>query len=388
MTATITAWPEEGMNMSNGKKAHFMRAAAVAAFLVLISAVTQAFAQTSYLRTNLVSDIAGVANFTDANLVNSWGIVNAGDAGPIWIADNGTGVSTVYTGAGVAFPANSPLVVTIPTPPNSRAGAVAAPTGIVFNNTSSFVVSAGGKSGASLFIFATEDGTISGWNRAVDATHAILAVNHSGPGASAGRTQLGAVYKGLAIGNNGSGDFIYATNFRDGMVEMYNAQFHLVKSFTDSSIPSGFAPFGIRNINDKLFVTYAKQDAKRHDDVKGPGNGFVDIFDLNGNLQSQFVAHGTLNSPWGLAVAPLSFGEFSGALLIGNFGDGRINAFSQDTGDFLGQLQDTFGNPMTIDGLWGLNFGNGAFQAPTTTLFFTAGIGDEGHGLFGSITSQ
>lgn len=375
--------------MSIRKKAHFMRAAAVAAFLVLISAATQASAQTSYLRTNLVSDIAGVANFTDANAVNTWGIVNAGDTGPIWIADNGTGVSTVYTGAGVAFPSpNAPLVVTIPTPPNSPSGAVAAPTGIVFNSTTSFVVSAGGKSGPSRFIFDTEDGTISGWSPAVDAKNAILAVNHSGPGRSAGRTGLGAVYKGLAIGNNGSGDFIYATNFRNGVVEMYDAQFHLVKSFTDSSIPSGFAPFGIRNINGKLFVTYAKQDAKRHDDVAGPGNGFVDIFDLNGNLQSQFAARGTLNSPWGLAVAPLNFGDFSGALLVGNFGDGRINAFSPTTGDFIGQLQDTFGNPMTIDGLWGLNFGNGALQAPTTTLFFTAGIGDEGHGLFGSITSQ
>ena len=376
--------------MSNGMKAHFVRTAAKAAFLVLMTAIAQASAQTSYLRTNLVSDIPGVANFADANLVNPWGIVNAGNMGPIWISDNGTGVSTVYTGEGVAFPTNSPIVVTVPTPPNSRAGAVAAPTGVVFNSsTSSFVVSAGGNSGASRFIFATEDGTISGWNPTVDASHAILVVNHSGPGASAGRTSLGSVYKGLAIGNNGSGDFIYATNFRNGVVEMYNAQFQLVKTFTDSGIPSGFAPFGIRTINNELFVTYAKQDAKRHDDVAGPSNGFIDIFDLNGNLQSQFAVQGTLNSPWGLAVAPPSgFGEFSGALLVGNFGDGRINAFNPATGDFLGQLQDTFGNPMTINALWGLNFGNGTNHAPPTTLFFTAGIGDESHGLFGSIISQ
>jgi uncharacterized protein (TIGR03118 family) len=374
---------EEIVNMSDGTKAQFMWTAAVAAFLVLVSAITQASAQT-YLRTNLVSDIPGVANFADPNLVNPWGIVNADGTGPMWISDNGTGVSTLYNGAGAALA----LVVTIPTPPNSPAGAVAAPTGVVFNSTTSFVVSAGGKSGPSRFIFATEDGTISGWNPTVDGTHAVLTVNNSGPGASAGRTRLGAVYKGLAIGNNGSGDFIYATNFRDSVVEMYNAQFQLVKSFTDSGIPSGFAPFGIRNINNKLFVTYAKQDAKHHDDVKGPGNGFVDIFDLNGNLQSEFAVQGTLNSPWGLEVAPLNFGEFSGALLVGNFGDGRINAFSQTTGVFLGQLRDTFGNPMTINGLWGLNFGNGGPQAPPTTLFFTAGIGDESHGLFGSITSQ
>jgi uncharacterized protein (TIGR03118 family) len=375
------------MNMSNGKKAHPIRSAAVVAFLVLISAITQASAQTPYLRTNLVSDLPGVANFTDPNLVNPWGIVNADGSGPIWISDNGTGASTLYTGAGTAFPANSPLVVMIPTPPNSPKGAVAAPTGVVFNSTGSFVVSAGGKSGPSRFIFATEDGTISGWNPAVDA-NAILEVNHSGPGASAGRTRLGAVYKGLAIGSNDSGDVLYTTNFRDGVVEIYNAQFQFVKSFTDSGIPSGFAPFGIRVIGDKLFVTYAQQDEAHHDDVAGPGNGFIDTFDLDGNLLSEFAAHGTLNSPWGLAVAPLSFGDFSGALLVGNFGDGRINAFSPGTGNFLGQLQDTFGNPMAIDGLWGLNFGNGALQAPMTTLFFTAGIGHESHGLFGSITSQ
>ena len=374
--------------MPSGRKTHFSWTAAAVGFLVILSAMTQAAAgQTSYKRTNLVSDIPGVANFADPNLVNPWGIVNAGNTGPIWIVDNGTGVSPLYTGEGVAFPVGSPLVVTIPTPPNSPAGAVAAPTGIVFNSTSGFVVSANGSSGASRFIFATEEGTISGWNSAVDRTHAILAVNNSGPGLSAGRTGLGAVYKGLANGNNGSGDFLYATNFRDGVVEMYDANFQLVKSFTDSEIPSGFAPFGIRNIDGKLFVTYAKQDAKRHDDVKGPGNGFIDIFDLNGNLQSRFASNGTLNSPWGLAVAPINFGAFSGLLLVGNFGDGRINAFSLSTGNLLGQLQDTFGSPMTIDGLWGLNFGNGAFQAPTTTLYFTAGIADESHGLFGAITT-
>jgi len=365
-----------------------MRTAAVVLIVVIFSSITQASAQTSYLRTNLVSDIPGVANFSDPNLVNAWGIVNAGATGPIWIANNGTGTSTVYTGDGVAFPTASPIVVTIPAPPNSPADAVAAPTGIVFNSTTSFVVSSGGKVGPSRFIFATEDGTISGWNSAVDPTHAILVVNHSSPGPRTRHNERGAVYKGLAIGNNGSGDFLYATNFRKGVVEMYDAQFQLVKSFTDSGIPSGFAPFGIRKINDKLFVTYAKQDAKRHDDVKGEGNGFIDIFDLNGNLQTQFAAHGKLDSPWGLDVAPMNFGQFSGALLVGNFGDGRINAFSQGTGEFLGQLQDTFGNPMTINGLWGLSFGNGANQASTMTLFFTAGIGDEDHGLFGSITSQ
>lgn len=377
--------------MSQRRQLGFLRIEVLVAGLALLLIASSAHAQSSiYLRTNLVSDIAGVANFTDPNLVNSWGIVAAGGTGPFWIADNGTGVSTLYNGDGVAFPTNSPLVVTIPTPPNNRSGAVAAPTGVVFNSTGSFVVSAGGKSGPARFIFATEDGTISGWNPTVDATHAILVVNNSGPGLSADRTNLGAVYKGLAIGNNGSGDFVYATNFRNGVVEIYDATFQFVKAFTDASIPSGFAPFGIRNINNQLFVTYAKQDAKKHDDVAGAGNGFVDIFDLNGNFVSRFASQGTLNSPWGLVLSPAGFGTFSTAILVGNFGDGKINAFDMN-GNFLDQLQEEHASiitPLTIDGLWGLAFGNGGTAGPTTTLFFTAGIGAEGHGLFGSITPQ
>jgi uncharacterized protein (TIGR03118 family) len=185
-------------------------------------------------------------------------------------------------------------------------------------------------------------------------------------------------------------NFIYATNFRNGVVEIYDAHFHFVNAFTDANIPSGFAPFGIRTINiggDKLFVTYAMQNPKKHDDVAGPGNGFVDIFDLNGNLISRFASQGTLNSPWGLVMTPASFGTFSSAILIGNFGDGTINAFDTN-GKFLGQLQEEHATEMqllTIDGLWGLSFGNGGTAGPTTTLFFTAGIGAEGHGLFGSI---
>jgi len=318
--------------------------------------------------------------------VNSWGIVAADGTGPFWIADNGTGVSTLYNGDGVAFPTNSPLVVTIPTLPNSRAGAVATPTGVVFNASSDFVVSAGGKSGPARFIFATEDGTISGWNPTVDATHAILAVS---PGHTAHRTGP-AVYKGLAIGNNGSANFIYATNFRNGVVEIYDAHFQLVKTFTDPNIPDGFAPFGIRNINDQLFVTYAKQNPQKHDDVAGTGNGFVDKFSLDGTLLSRFASQGTLNSPWGLVLTPASFGTFSTAILVGNFGDGRINAFDIN-GNFLDQLKEEHAgiiNPVTINGLWGLSFGNGGLAGPTTTLFFTAGIGNEGHGLFGSITPE
>jgi uncharacterized protein (TIGR03118 family) len=256
---------------------------------------------------------------------------------------------------------------------------------VVFNDTAQFVVSKAGKSGPALFIFATEDGTISGWNPFVDSTHAILAVDRSQVG-------LGAVYKGLASGSHNNQGFIYATNFRFGTVEMFDAQFHLVTSFTDATLASTcplpgqcFAPFGIRNINGNLFVTYALQKPGKHDDQEGPGNGFVDIFNTAGNLLSRFASQGTLNSPWGLALAPANFGPFSNHLLVGNFGDGRINAFALPTGSFSGQLADERGSPIKISGLWGLTFGNGSLAGDTNKLFFTAGINEESDGLFGRI---
>ncbi|HEX5156281.1 MAG TPA: TIGR03118 family protein [Ktedonobacterales bacterium] len=332
-----------------------------------------------YQQTNLVSDLPGVARVTDPNLVNSWGIVH-GPTTPFWIADNGTGVSTLYDGAGNPFPVGSPLVVTIPPPKGSPAGTTAAPTGIVFNPTSGFVVSQGNNSGAALFLFATEDGTISGWNRNVDPTHAILEVDKS----------PGAVYKGLALASNGAGTFLYATNFRAGTIDVFNDHFgqaHLAGSFTDPKIPRGYAPFGIAAINGNLVVTYAKQDAAKHDDVAGQGHGFVDVYDTSGHLLHRLVTRGQLNSPWGLALAPESFGRFGGDLLIGNFGNGRINAYDPQTGGFRGQLRDAKHKPISIDGLWGLDFGNDANAGPSTTLFFTAGLNDEADGLFGSLVS-
>jgi uncharacterized protein (TIGR03118 family) len=331
----------------------------------------------SYRQTNLVSDISGLAVTTDPNLVNPWGISHSSTS-PFWISDNGTGVSTLYNGAGQQVP----LTVTIP-PPGSSPDTKATPTGQVFNmfNTiGDFSVMSSTASGSSVFIFVTEDGTISGWSRSVDRTHAILAVDNSASG---------AVYKGLALGNNGSGNFLYATNFHAGTIDVFDAQFHQVTlsgSFSDAGIPSGFAPFGIQNIGGQLFVTYAKQDVDKHDDVAGPGNGFVDVFDTNGNLIRRFASQGTLNSPWGLALAPDEFGRFSEDLLVGNFGDGRINAFDPETGAFRGQFRDTLGHTLVIDGLWGLIFGNGHSAGDTGTLFFTAGIDHEQHGLFGSLT--
>jgi uncharacterized protein (TIGR03118 family) len=340
------------------------------------AAFAKADADPFYQQTNLVSDLTGVAQFTDPNLVNSWGLVH-GPTTPWWVADNGTGVSTLYNGGGVKLP----LTVTVPTPMDSHAGTTSAPTGVIFNGNGGFNVSQNGTSFSSVFIFDTEDGTISGWNPGFsDRSHAVLAVDRSNVG-------KGAVYKGLAIGSNSSGMFIFATNFRFGTIEMFDSNFHLVRSFTDHRLPQSYAPFGIQNIGGKLYVTFAKQNAKKHDDVAGAGHGFVDVFDTDGNLISRLIARGSLNSPWGLALAPANFGQFSNDLLVGNFGDGHINAFDPDTGAFLGQLADQHGNSIMIDGLWSLQFGGGPNAGASNELFFTAGIDGEAHGLFGKIQS-
>lgn len=326
-----------------------------------------------YTRVNLVSDIDGVARFRDANLVNPWGLA-FGPTSPFWVADNNGNVSTLYNGHGQAFPVGSPLVVTIPTPTSATGGT---PTGLVFNGTGNFVVSANSKSGSSLFLFSTEDGTILGWSPAVSLTSAVIAKDNSGSG---------AVYKGLAIAETSKGSFLYATNFHAGVVEIYDKNFGLVNTFTDPSVDPNFAPFGIQNIDGKLFVTFALQKLPdKHDDQAGPGNGFVDVFDTEGTMIRRFASHGALNSPWGLALAPEGFGKFSNHLIVGNFGDGRINAFDKN-GDFDAQLMDPEGNPLTINGLWALRFGNGSKNGGSRDkLFFTAGIADESHGLFGFI---
>ncbi len=326
-----------------------------------------------YKQTNLVSDTAGVAKFTDPHLLNPWGLVSS-PGGPWWVSDNNGGVSTLYDGTGTIVP----LVVNIPPPAGSPMGAVGTPTGTVYNNTSGFSVSENGKSGASLFIFATEDGTVSGWSPNVDGTNAILAVDRSKVG-------LGAVYKGLALGTNSNSTYLYATDFRLGAVEMFDSNFNLVKSFTDPNLPSGYAPFGIQNIGGNLYVTFALQDASKHDDVPGPGHGFVDVFDTSGNLVRTLISRGKLNSPWGLAMAPANFGQFSGDLLVGNFGNGHINVFNPSDGTIVGQLQNKGGSPIKIEDLWALEFGSGGSSGKTNQLFFTAGLHKEMHGLFGDI---
>ena len=314
-----------------------------------------------FFQSNLTSDLPGVAANLDPNLSNSWGIA-FGPTTPIWIADNHSGLATTYNGAGQPLPTQ----VTIPPPLGGMPPA--APTGTVFTDTGFF---------GSHFLFATEDGTISAWT---SGNNAVLEVDNSA---------AGSVYKGLAR----NGTTLYAANFNSGHIDVFDTNFAPITvpgGFVDPTIPAGFAPFDIENIGGSLYVTYAKQDAAKHDDVAGPGNGFVDIFDTNGNLVKRLISNGPLNSPWGMALAPAGFGSFGGDLLVGNFGDGMINVFDPNTGAFIGTISDPNGTPIVNQGLWGLAFGNGTNGAGTNELFFTAGIPGPGgkvedHGLFGAI---
>jgi len=245
------------------------------------------------------------------------------------------------------------------------------------------VVSNPGVSGPSKFLFATEDGTIAGWNPAVDPTHAAIAVDRSLATDTQG--DHGAVYKGLALVTTPAGKFLYATNFRFGQVEVFDSNFNVVNTFTDPTVPAGFAPFGIHNIGGNLFVTFAKQNADKHDDVAGAGNGFVDEFSPNGVRLQRFASRGRLDSPWAVTLAPLTFGAFGGDILVGNFGSGQINAYEATSGESRGQLRNSDGDPITIAGLWGLRFPTGSLNVPPNTLYFTAGINHEADGLFGTL---
>ncbi len=329
-----------------------------------------------YLQTNLVSNTSAIpAVTTDPNLQNAWGIAFFPGA-PFWISDNNGGLSTLYDGLGDIIP----LVVTIPWPTGS---AVGSPTGVVANtNSSLFIIP--GSSDPALFIFDSEDGTVSAWSPLVNLTQAQLVIDNSQGGSS-----TGAVYKGLALGENATGVFLYASNFRSGKIDVFSSTFAattLTGSFTDPKLPPGFAPFGIENINGDLFVTYAMQEAAKHDPMTGAHLGFVDIFDTNGNLITRFAAKGPLNAPWGVAQAPFNFGQFRNMILIGNFGDGHINAYDPLTYKFVGRLADSSNQPLTIDGLWALTFG-GALNSDPGTLYFSAGPNSELNGLFGSITA-
>jgi uncharacterized protein (TIGR03118 family) len=335
--------------------------AATAALALSGVSVADAHGGNVYKKRNLVSDIDGVARITDPNLVNPWGL-SAGPTTPLWVADNGTDKSTLYSGAiRRSVPVIVPLVVDI---------AGGAPTGTVFNPTSGFPVNGS----ASRFIFDSEAGTITAWNGGTMATTVVP-------------NTTGAIYKGLAIAGKGKDALLYAADFHNARIDVFDESFAKVTApggFVDPNLPAGFAPFNVQEIAGRILVAYAKQDEEAEDEEAGAGLGYVDVFDTGGHLLRRLISQGQLNAPWGLALAPGRFGAFGGDLLVGNFGDGAINAYDPKTGQFEGTLKNKDGNPIKIDGLWALRFGNGVFGTPTT-LIFSAGIADEEHGLLGEI---
>jgi uncharacterized protein (TIGR03118 family) len=344
-----------------------------------------------YLQTNLVSDKNGaaVAPKNDPNLVNPWGIANIA-GGPFWISDNGSGFSSLYDGTGKQN-AQLPRVM-IPTATITGNSAPGSPDGIVWNgNFLQFFDPAGlGEGNTCIFIFATEDGTISCWapgnftNAQLVGNAQLIIDNKNADQATS------PVYKGLAIGTNSRNTFIYATDFRNRKIVAWNSAFGfdttLSAAFKDSEIPQHFAPFGIQNINGDLWVTYAEQDAAKHDPVHGAGLGLVDVFDTDGNLIRHFGTRMRFDAPWGVALAPDNFGQFSNDILIGNFGDGKISGWNAKTGTFIDWLRDDQNNIIVNDSLWALVFGGGAQGSNSGVLYFTAGLVEEGDGLFGTLT--
>ena len=325
---------------------------------------------TTFVQTNLVADISSFGAVTiDPKLVNAWGLA-FGPNGALWVANNGTGTTTFYTQAGAKL---QPTVSV----PSAVAGEPGVPTGAIYNASADFVIpgpAAGPALGAAQLILAGEDGTISAWNNNTGSSAVLVA----------DRSAEGAVYKGIAMGLNADAMFLYLTNFKGNNIDVFDAGFNFVGSFNDPSIPAGFAPFGIQNINNTLYVTYAKQKGPdNEDDDPGVGNGFVDVFTPAGRVLRRFASHGSLNSPWGIAVAPAGLGKFAGDILIGNFGDGMIGAYDPSSGALVEMLRSPGGAPVTIPGLWGL-----AFAPGSAALFFSAGPGDESHGLVGTLTAR
>jgi uncharacterized protein (TIGR03118 family) len=318
-------------------------------------------AASTYKVNKLVADTAGAgAASVDAQLVNPWGL-SAGPSTPIWVSDNGADVTTVYAGGMGGSAPNKVLTVNLPG---------GAPTGQVFNSTGAFDV--GGN--PATFIFAGEHGDITAWNGGADATKEAHTKH--------------AVYKGLAVTDSPFGPLLLATNFAAGTVDVFNGSFKKLdvpRLFADRSIPKGYAPFGIAAFGKKVYVSYAKQDAEKTDDVAGPGHGFIDVYTNYGASLGRLVSRGDLNSPWGMAIAPASFGTFANKLLVGNFGDGRIHAYDPTSGKEAGTLKKAPGKPITIDGLWGLLVGNSAAGGPNA-VWFSAGPDDEAHGLLGTLT--
>jgi uncharacterized protein (TIGR03118 family) len=331
---------------------------------------------TAYAVRQMVSDLPGYAERVDPNLKNPWGI-SLSSTSAFWVSNAGTGTSTLYNTSGELFPVGAPLIVKIPNG-GGRTGP-SHPTGQISNGTPGFELS---PNQPAAFIFATEEGTIAAWNRNVDATNAIIVVDD--PSAS---------FKGLAMGVAKGGPMLYAANFKAGTIDVFDYAFKAAIApggFRDPKLPEGFAPFNIQRFGASLYVTYARQNAGKTDDVPGDGNGFINVFDLEGNLHRRLVSNGPLNSPWGMAIAPSFFGDYSNTLLVGNFGDGRIHAFDLTSGKMAGMLTYKDGTPVALEGLWGLAFGNARNGGDANTLYFAAGISGGGakeeHGMFGSIS--
>jgi len=329
-------------------------------------------AANAYVVRNLVSDIPDLADHTDPNLKGAWGISESASS-PFWISDAATGLSTLYNSTGGVIS----LVVTIPP---SKAGATqGTPTGTVWNGTQGFTVATGEPAA---FIFATLDGTISGWNSTVNRASAIVTVDMSSSGAS---------FTGLAIGTSGSNTYLYAANFSAGTIDVFDSNYKpvtLLNAFVDSKLPAGYAPFNVQSLGGKLYVAYAQQNASKSFSVAGAGLGYVDVYDTSGNLLQQLIAGGSLNAPWGLAIAPAGFGDFANDLLVGNFGDGTTNVFNPTTGAWLATLNDVYGTPIVVPGLWALQAGNGGSGGDINAVYFTAGIpGPDSlpHGVFGRL---
>jgi len=331
--------------------------------LLTTAGTSNLFGQTTgYAQTNLVANVADVANHTDPQLSNPWGIAFV-PGSPFWISNNNGGTSTLYDGQGN----KNTLVVTIPSAAITPCSP-GCPTGVVVNTTAEF--------GGSNFIFGTEDGIVASWT---DGTNATVAFDNSA---------ALAVYKGLALLNNGTSNFLLAANFRTGKIDVLDRNFlvtALAGSFTDPNLPAGMAPHGVHVIGNQVYVTYAMQDAAKHDPAPGAGSGVIDIFDRNGNFVKTFASGGTLNAPWGVVTAPASFGTFSNSILVGNFGDGTINAFDAASGKFQGQIMDTNNKVIVNPGLWDLVFGAGGTGDPNT-LYFTAGGSNQTSGLFATLT--
>jgi uncharacterized protein (TIGR03118 family) len=331
-----------------------------------------------YTNKRLVSNGAFPANFTDPHLKNAWGVA-FNPQGFVWVADADGNVSTLYDGTGQPSPQPTPLVVAVPGPDDSPGN----PTGIVFSGGADFVVTKGGVSGPARFIFATEQGNLAGWAPNVDATHAVFVPKDP-------TDTEEASYKGLALSGNGTTHLLYAANFLQARVDVFDGAFKRVSvpgGFRDPRLPGNYAPFGIQAINGDIYVAYAKQEKGGDEEVHGQGLGFVDVFDPDGRLLRRVASRGALNAPWGLALAPTSFGKFGGALLVGNFGDGTINAYGPLTGTWLGSLRDRDGKRIRIDGLWGIQFGNGILSQKTNQLYYASGPNDEEDGVYGVITA-